>query len=448
MRAITLISRFLLLSFITVPGFAFDIQMSAPPDFADRVNSTNKVGLDFIREVIKDDSGQSKVLKNTMISPISAYTAFAMLHTGLRSQTESKLESFLAAPSHSLTEFDNQNQALLGSLRINKVPDDKQPKFGPKFPVIGIANSAWATNGKTTKARFEFAPEFTSSLEKYYDTAFYSLDFEKSQSADLINKWASEKTNGLIPSVVKPDLIKGLTWLLMNATYLEASWAIKFKVVPAAGAPRFSLLNGQKEAVDMISGGGDLTYIENANYQAVEVPFFGADLSFLVVMPDSNQNFKKWTLDGTFFSQDSWNKLTKAFSDADSLPHESDVRLKLPKFSFAYSKTIMKNQPITKQLGLDFLFLKENKPDFAPLGGVVGTEPGTVVGIVKQDTKIELDENGVKAAAVTLIGPGKGAKPHPKPIKNIVIDRPFVFAIVSKSTGTLLFIGTVVDPKR
>ena len=442
-----LIPKVLLLTLLSTPAFSFDAQIITATDIAERVNSTNRVGLDFIRDVIKTDAARSRFPQNTLISPISAYTAFAMLHSGLRNETEQHLDQFLNASNRSIGDFDTQNSALLNALRIERVPADQQPQYGPRLPALGINNSAWHSNGLTTRGAFEFTPQFAANLKNFYSASIEVLDFADPKSASVINAWVEKSTNGLIPTIITSGIMKDLNWLLLNATYLEASWAIKFEALPASRAIPFSLLNGRKVAVDMISGEGELTFLENHEFQAVEVPFFGADLSFIVLLPRTSQTFKNWTLDGTLFKEGRWNTIIRELAVADKKTHERDVHLKLPKFSFAYSKTITKREPITALLGLDFLFAKKSMPDFSPLGGAVGAAPGTVVGIIKQDTKISLDENGVKAAAVTMIGPTRGSRPFPKPVKNIVIDRPFVFAIKSKATGALLFIGTVVDPK-
>ena len=432
---IYLIPKVIALSLLSLTALALEAPVSSPLELRERVSSVNKVGLEFIQKLIKVDLQESKPLKNTMVSPISFYSAFALLHGGLREKTKTNLESFLAAPSASIAEFDSQNGALLKKLQMDRVPEAEQPTRGPKLPVLGFGNSAWATRG------FNFAPAYSENLKSFYSAEVTeSLEFADPKTADVINAWAEKKTNGLIPQVINHDIIKDAYWLLMNAVYLEASWDVKFEKLAAAAAPEFSLLDGKKVAVDMIQGGKRLNYLENNEYQAAEIPFFGADISFFVILPRSTQQFVTWMENGSFFEQEQWNTVLNAFAIAAAHPREFFVNLKMPKFSFPFSRTFVKDDPLTESLGLGFLFDKANRPDFMPMG------IPRVAGLIKQDTKIELDEFGVKAAAVTAIISEPRSGGGPRYTKDMVVDKPFIFAIVSKSTNTLLFVGTVVDP--
>lgn len=101
------------------------------------------------------------------------------------------------------------------------------------------------------------------------------------------------------------------------------------------------------------------------------------------------------------------------------------------------------NGALTKAMGLDYLF--SDRADFAAMA--TRESAPSKVGLIKQETRIELDEKGVKAAAVTLIGGIERTSINVDvPEFDMVIDRPFVFAIADKATGTLLFVGTVVNP--
>jgi serpin B len=114
----------------------------------------------------------------------------------------------------------------------------------------------------------------------------------------------------------------------------------------------------------------------------------------------------------------------------------------VPKFSFDSTVKMEKGDALVTNLGLDFLF-DEQTADFSPMG-TEKSDP-TVVGIIKQNTRVELDENGVKAAAVTIVGGFAATSVHLDPPLEftMVVDKPFFFYIVSEKTGTLLFTGTV-----
>ena len=146
---------------------------------------------------------------------------------------------------------------------------------------------------------------------------------------------------------------------------------------------------------------------------------------------------------GWAYETDLWYKL---MSEAQKRDQKPKVRLTLPKFSFDTTVELKKDEDLTQAVGLNFLFSDEltRERDFSPMG--TPESPLTRVGLIKQSTKIELDENGVKAAAVTLIGGVERTSLPRQPDANVVVDRPFVFAIVDRKTSTLLFVGNVVNP--
>lgn len=424
----------------TFTGLAGAQATDFAPPVTESVRSNNKMGLELIRQVIKTDLAQTRSQQNTLISPISAYAAFSMLHAGLRGETLRNLNGFLGISPLPNREFDRQSATLLNSLKIAREPEGRQPQGMPKEPVLGINNSAWSDR------RFKFSRDFMSSLQTSYLAETRALDFTDPSSAEAINKWADEKTNGLVKKVISPDELSAALWVLMNATYLEANWATKFDDLAAEQSPRFSKLDGSQVPVKMITGHGQLNYLEGRDYQAVEIPFYGKEqLSFHVILPRTTRDFEKWTTDGAIFDLDHWNNLAAAFAKYSTSPEarDTDVTVTLPTFTFSASATLLKNAPLTRNLGLGFLFKEENAADFSPLG-----EPPTNVQMIRQNTKIALDKHGVKAAAVTVISGGRTGGPMPTIKKTFVADKPFVFVITSKKTGTILFVGTVVDPAK
>jgi len=420
----------------------------SPADTA-AIRSLNHSGLELIRQTIKTETKAVTDMKNIVVSPLSSYSAFAMLHGGLEGKSRALFNQFLHVGPDEDATFDARSSSLINSLRMAPDPNEpRRPGFAHK-PVLGISNSAWATSGQTRPPRFEFSQKFTRSLESNYLAEVKSTDFMAPSSADDINHWALEKTNKLIPRVITSDVLRQLSWLLINATYFEANWASKFQTLRGAAAPRFHLLNGRQVATEMISGHGMWNIVETPEYQAVELPFYDSAYSFFAVRPRNEKDFTTFTMKGTAFSQESWSELIAAFNRYASSPEAeaTDVSVKVPKFSITSSETLAKGQRLTRAMGLDFLFRTENAADLAPLGGFVGGPPGGVVALIKQDAKIDVDENGVRAAAVTQIGGvGQTSRPEIRFKKDLVFDRPFLFFIGSKTTGIILFTGTAVNP--
>ena len=60
---------------------------------------------------------------------------------------------------------------------------------------------------------------------------------------------------------------------------------------------------------------------------------------------------------------------------------------------------------------------------------------------MKQKSFVTVNEDGTEAAAATSVGVGVTSAPVP-----VVVDRPFLFAIRERLSGTVLFLGVVLDP--
>ena len=430
----------------SLAGLAFSVQASAATDLSVNVRVNNKVGMDLARAVNELNLQDGKI-ENTMVSPISAYAAFSMLQAGLKGNTQNDLNQFLGLDSRSALTLHKNNKLFFDSLRVEsqRVPGVTHPQQ----PIIGLYNSAWATNGQTSGFRLDFNPSMINTLKSYYDAEIQSIDFTQETSANSVNAWANQKTRGMIPSVIKPDVMRSLQWILMNATYVEANWALEFRPLPSVHAPKFNLLDGQTKQFDSIIGTKAMRTAETAELDIVEVPFYASDLAFYVLQPKSVDLFKTMLADGRLHFQSTWENAF-ALLKTPTRPN-ADVRLVIPKFAFPYSITMRKGDALVQKLALNSLYEDRSALDFSPLGllkTAAGQSEPTVVGLIKQDSKIELDENGVKAAAVTLIGGVRTTSvDRPRPIIDFIVDKPFQFVIASKTTGAVLFVGTVVSPK-
>ena len=418
--------------------------------YSDAVNSANKIGFDLVREIIKSDKASFKPWKNTLVSPISAFATFSLLHVGLKGKSLAELETVMGVRAIDHLTFDTQSAALLNALRIDPAPVESASHSGPNFPSLGISNSAWSTNGNTSGERFEFNSIFSDILKKNYGATVKSLDFLAPSTLDTINQWGLTETHGLVPQILDAETLAKQAWLLMNATFIEANWPKKFGTLNAKLAPKFSLMDGKQISVEMITGSGIWDYTENEKYQAVAIPFFGTDLAFYVVQPNSPMVFSNLVM--SFTHQDFWSSLHKELSTTKEKNHEDpvEVDLKMPAFTFDYSVKMEKENSLLSKLGIEKLFSQDRGPDFLPIGNFSGSTPREPIGLtlIKQDSKITLDQNGVKAAAITVIGGGGGGDIRMPTSKEITIDKPFIFAIASSKNGAIIFLGTVVNPNQ
>lgn len=174
------------------------------------VESTNKMGLKLAK------AASEKVVKNKnfMISPLSLSQALILAGNGTDRATRMELETLLGERIEKLNSASTQ---LVGS-----ISSDVRPA------VLSVNNSIWNTNGATDNARFRFNPVFKSIATEYYHAEAYSVDFRQQSAADAINGWADKKTHGLVKKIIELDVLRDMLWVIMNATYMEASWAEPF----------------------------------------------------------------------------------------------------------------------------------------------------------------------------------------------------------------------------
>jgi serpin B len=395
------------------------------------VPANNNVGFTLMKEVSKSE----KNTKNIMTSPISMYLALSLAENGAAGATKEQLAEYLGSDMK-LKGFNDNNKALQDTLAIEKSAPINE--WSPKPPVFGIYNSAWSNSNKSPSGgTFAFSKNYVQEIKDYYNAEIQALDFLNPASADVVNNWAKEKTEGLIPKVIDADALKDMMWVLMNATYLEASWVEPFYTLSDSSAPKFKTLDGAKIEVPMLFTTEYFAHGKTSQLEFIEIPFYGTDIAFYIAVPKTTAQFKKLTGDQAW-TEAFWQKI---FADIKANGTERG-ELQMPKFSFDYSVSMQRDETLTKAMGLNFLF--EDSASFSEMAAP-GSVP-TAVGLIKQDTRIELDQYGVKAAAVTTIGGMETTSVEAGPTFKMVVDKPFFFAIGSKGTGALLFVGSVVNP--
>lgn len=403
------------------------------------VDANNRVGLRLMQEVTKEELRKSET-KNIMLSPLSAHEALSMALNGTASKTEAEFKRFFGySPNMNLVDVNSANKEIRSSLV--KKPMTKEEKLKLKLgekPSFGftVANSAWNTNGKTTGKPYNFSTGFISTLRSNYAVpSTKSMDFRDPQAAHVVNKWCEDNTNGMVKKIVSKDDMEKLLWILLNATYLEGAWAHGFNEIKGNTEPNFTLATSEKVVVKSMFQKAHTNYYEDGHVQSVELPIHKSTVSVYVIAPKTIGDYQQLQKDGGV-----WNReyLAQVISKAES----KHGLLTMPKFSFDYGVELKEDAPLTKSLGLNFLF--KNDADFSKMDA-----PGTIpskVGIIKQNTRVEFDENGIKAAAVTLIG-GVERTSVPSFEFKMNVDKPFFFVIYDKKTASLLFLGQVADPR-
>ena len=394
-----------------------------------RINALNS---EFLAARLADGG-----LVNTMVSPVSLFYALAVLREGADGAAARTIET-------RLLQADGSELLPVAEPLYRLVQRDSDDGGRGAFR---LANSVWSSSGDTTGMPYVFDASFALRVGEAYGAEVESTDFAAPDAAAAVNRWASDNTNGLIPRVIDDATMAELVWLIMNAAYFEGAWAKPMVRVDAGVAYEFRYLDGTRRALPHVVGRQTFAVVDGDDGSvAFALPFLGGQYAMVVYAPqETHEDMPAW-LQGPGVT--GLPAVTSALFDAAATTY--DFTLKMPLFSYSDSVKLTSVSPVTDALGLSPLFAAA--ADYLRLVDREQSHPAvwdTGVSFIQQDTRIELDEKGVKAAAVTLVaGAVKSTNVRPSyPRREIVIDRPFSWAIVDRPSQAILFSGVVVTPE-
>ncbi|BAZ53270.1 serpin family proteinase inhibitor I4 [Nostoc sp. NIES-4103] len=368
------------------------------------VNANNKFGFKLFSEILKQNSSA----ENIFVSPSSIAIALAMAYNGASGSTQQAMAKTLELKSMNLQEINSSYAALKGLL---EKPDEQVQ--------LTIANSLWANKNVSLK------PEFLNKTQDFYKAKVTNLDFHDPTAPNSINNWIKENTRGKINKIVekiKPDEVL----FLINAIYFKGKWSNEFDKNQTAQYPFYLISGGQKQH-PMMSQKGDYRYYENEQFQAVSLPY-GADgkTSFYIFLPKQNSSLKALYQNLTL---ENWQKWMAQFSEQEGF-------IRLPRFKTDYDVTL---NDALKALGMEEAF--SNQANFSGIG------KNLTISQVKHKTFVEVNEEGTEAAAATSVGiQPTSLRQKPEPFR-MIVDRPFFCAIRDNQTGSVLFMGSIVEPQ-
>ncbi|MHC1705589.1 MAG: serpin family protein [Tenuifilaceae bacterium] len=377
-------------------------QFTLPANATDVIYKSNSFGIDLFKGVANEEEG------NFMLSPLSASSALTMLLNGCEENTYTQIQQMLGFEGMTISEINETYKSLVGQLL----------SADPKIK-LALANSIWYRSG------FNVKPLFLNAMENDFSAHVEALDFNLPSALTTMNKWANDNTYGKIPKVlneISPDAVM----FLMNALYFKGTWTYQFDKSKTSTDP-FYLENSSSINVDMMHGTINARCSFETDYQAIELNYGRTNYSMIVIVPADNINDFTQT-----FSNTEWNILTQ---NLDGIEQPLSYVVSLPKFKFSYEKQL--NQQLS-DMGMVDAF----SPSLANLSGIA--DANIFVSFVKQNTFVEVNEEGTEAAAVTTIGIELTSIPSGPP--SFTVNKPFVFAIRERTTNTILFIGKVVNP--
>jgi serpin B len=353
---------------------------------------------------------------NIICSPYSISLALAMTYAGARNETEQQMADTLqfTLPQDRLHPAFNALDLALAS-RAAPVSDDDGQGFK-----LHIVNRIWGQTG------YSFLAEFLDVLAENYGAGLALLDFTGATEASrvTINDWVSAQTEDRINNLIQQgDLTTATRLVLTNAIYFKAAWSEQFDEAATLDEP-FHLLDGSQVTVPMMRQTATFGYAAGDGYQVVDLAYEGNQLSMVVFLPDAGR-FEELDaqLDGTHVET-----MLGGIS-------AREVDLSMPRFTFSWDAKL---KDVLSALGMPIAF-----SDWADFSGMTGLRD-LIIGNVVHKAFVAVDEQGTEAAAATaVIIEITAVLPEPE---SVVINRPFVFIIRDRETGTMLFVGRVLNP--
>lgn len=390
---------------------------TASPEIESVVNANTAFAVDLYQK-LKDRPG------NLFFSPYSISTALAMTYAGARETTEAEMAKAL----HFQLPQDGVHAAFGGLIsRMEKIQRWNQIK-------IASANSLWC------QKEYPFTAGFLKLIRANYHAEAQLVDFRSAPrtACGEINAWVDRQTKGRIKEVFDPTQITHSTQLLLiDSIYFKGKWKIQFKpkdTQPAA----FYVDTNTTVSVPMMRQEAHfkMTYAgQRGQAQMLELPYFGEDLSMIILMPDTRSGVTDGEQVGLSGLE---GELTPdnlrawiARLDGVSL---NQTRVSLPRFTTTQSLELVNE---LKSLGMNSVFTAD-----ANLSGMDGTTNLYLAEVIHK-AFCEVDEAGTEAAAATV------AFVRTKGMTgSFVADHPFIFLIRDNASGSILFLGRIVDPTR
>ena len=385
-------------------------------------NDNNQFTLNFLKTVNDvDKSGKSFIF-----SPLSITYVLGMVNDAATGETEKELEQTLGFHEGGIKAVNEYCKKLIDGL----------PKVDERVK-LNIANAIFLNKNYTLKS------QFGQDMQTYYDAKAEALDFSSPQTLSLINSWCSDKTNGMIPTIldeVNPNMMS----YLLNAIYFKADWASKFDQNNTR-EETFAKENGSTE-LPMMHQNVLIQYLNNDIFSAVKIPYGSGLWNMMVLLPEEGKttddvinHFATCGLSGVEglicqITEDNIATMKKNYFS----PYEVD--LKLPRFETDSDtdKLDIKDGLVglMKKMGINLAF----DSYFAEIPNMC--EAPVYIAMMRQKAKIKVNEEGSEAAAVTVAGMIEmSAMPMEYPKATFHANRPFVYVIQEASSGVILFIG-------
>ena len=342
---------------------------------------------------------------NTLISPLSVLCALSMTTNGAEKETLEQMESVLGMDADALNQYI---YAYMKNL----------PK-GEKYK-LSLANSIWFTDD----SRFTVNQDFLQVNADYYGADFYKAPFNEQTCTD-INNWVKENTDEMIPEILR-EISGDAVMYLVNALAFEAEWAEIYEM-HQVNTGRFTMEDGTSENVELMHG-TEKMYLEDEKATGFMKYYKDDKYAFVAMLPNEGVSVSEYVAS---LNGESLNKLLMN-------PQNTTVYTSIPKFETEYDIELSN---ILMEMGMQEAF-DPLEADFGRLG--TSNNGNVYISSVIHKTFISVGENGTKAGAATIVEMTDGMAMLPQDVKEVYLDRPFVYMLIDCENNIPFFIGTMM----
>jgi serpin B len=364
------------------------------------IGASNRFAFDLLHLASRPDS-------NFFLSPVSASMALGMTMNGTAGETLAQMRAALGFGDLTMAEIDAAYRGLMDLL------------LGLDSTVeMAIGNSVWSRTG------FPVRQSFLDTVKQYFDAEAEELDFSKASAPARINGWVSDATKGRIDAIVPDPIPAEVVMYLINAIYFKGTWTQEFDPRDTRDEP-FHFADGTSRSMKLMKLEATLPYRAGGDFQAVDLPYGGKAFSMTVLLPAEGASLEELV---SSLDADAWADLVGGFQGVKGT-------LWLPRFRMSYKRLL--NEDL-KALGMTDAF-DDRVADFSPLS----PSAGLYISNVLQKSWVDVNEEGTEAAAATSVEVGLTSAGGGFSMR---VDRPFLFVIRERLSGTILFMGQIAAP--
>jgi serpin B len=380
------------------------------------VGGNNSFAFDLYQAVRDND-------QNCIYSPYSISLALAMAYAGAGGSTEQQMAQTLhyTLPQDQLHPAFNALDLYLESLDEGGSAPVGEGEAQPFR--LNIANAVWGQSG------FPFTDAYLDTLARNYGAGLRLVDFmNQPEPARLaINQWVEDETEERIKDLLAPGTITADTRLVLtNAIYFYGAWMMQFEESATQDAP-FTLLDGSQVTASMMNQSDRFLYTEGEGFQAMQMHYEGGGASMTVILPEEG------SFESVAASLDS-----ARFEEITGAMQGQQLDVYIPRFE--YEAEFNLSQALV-DLGMTDAF----NPMIADFSAIAGPDQPLFISKVIHKAFVKVDEQGTEAAAATAVIMELGMAMPDQPV-TFRADHPFIFVITDNATGSILFVGQVVDP--